>query len=575
MSTTRSSVSWCTSSSLVFALLLPGPAQAGSEEGGPGVLARGAEIFSREWLPDDPRSRAGDGLGPVYNETSCIGCHGLGAPGGAGPVNKNAVILSLARSDLRQRVGPDDDKDRLAGIHPGFLKARSVVLHRFGTDPDYAGWLRALSPATGAEPLANRASARKTPPEASAEVTQEIERFVQDAPSLSRSVTVSRSDQTFRLLVSERNTPALFGAGLIDAVPAEVLARTAAAQDAAIRGRVAHRGEGRVGRFGWKAQTATLREFVLVACANELGLSVPGHFQAASPLDPGAPFKGLDLSQSDCDALIAYVRCLPAPVALRPSSPGGAQVLDEGRKLFESVGCAGCHTPDLGPLRGVYTDLLLHNMGPSLSDGSRSYGGGISPGDARPAEWRTPPLWGFRDSGPYLHDGRARTLEEAVAHHGGQGGASALRYFELSPGSRLRIQAFLKSLVAPPADPIAAVLYATEGEAREARQRRAETEQKFLEESLDDSRRTAEEALVQLGRITEEQRAEASRRERAASAAAAAALLRAETRLRAAQSLERLGKIPAALEYYREIVHDVPDSAPGRSAAERIAALKH
>ena len=65
-------------------------------------------------------------------------------------------------------------------------------------------------------------------------------------------------------------------------------------------------------------------------------------------------------------------------------------------------------------------------------------------------EWRTPPLWGFRDSGPYLHDGRAQTLEQAVAMHGGQGAASALKFFELSPKERLQVEAFLKSLVAPP-----------------------------------------------------------------------------------------------------------------------------
>ena len=66
-------------------------------------------------------------------------------------------------------------------------------------------------------------------------------------------------------------------------------------------------------------------------------------------------------------------------------------------------------------------------------------------------EWRTPPLWGFRDSGPYLHDGRAQTLDEAVAMHGGQGAAAAHRFFELTPRERLQVEAFLKSLVAPPA----------------------------------------------------------------------------------------------------------------------------
>ena len=70
-------------------------------------------------------------------------------------------------------------------------------------------------------------------------------------------------------------------------------------------------------------------------------------------------------------------------------------------------------------------------------------------GPATRQEWRTPPLWGFRDSGPYLHDGRAATLDQAVALHGGEGTSSARRYFMLSPEERLQLQAFLKSLVAP------------------------------------------------------------------------------------------------------------------------------
>ena len=72
------------------------------------------------------------------------------------------------------------------------------------------------------------------------------------------------------------------------------------------------------------------------------------------------------------------------------------------------------------------------------------------PQGATRQEWRTPPLWGFRDSGPYLHDGRAQTLEQAVAMHGGQGAPSAQKFFELSPRERLQVEAFLKSLVAPP-----------------------------------------------------------------------------------------------------------------------------
>jgi CxxC motif-containing protein (DUF1111 family) len=134
----------------------------------------------------------------------------------------------------------------------------------------------------------------------------------------------------------------------------------------------------------------------------------------------------------------------------------------------------------VGDVEGIYSDLLLHDMGPEMADeGSYSDGsddGGDDPlgpllqpavadnkGQARQAgvagvqklrgatkrEWKTPPLWGFRDAGPYLHDGRAQTLDQAVAMHGGQGAAAAQRFFKLSPRERLQVEAFLKSLVAP------------------------------------------------------------------------------------------------------------------------------
>ncbi len=131
---------------------------------------------------------------------------------------------------------------------------------------------------------------------------------------------------------------------------------------------------------------------------------------------------------------------------------------------------------------GIYSDLLIHDMGQDLGDDgsyTESSDGDDEPlvprfsvADGQPVqqpqpaanrvpkgatrtEWRTPPLWGFRDSGPYLHDGRAQTLEQAVAMHGGTGQASALKFFALSPRERLQVESFLKSLVAPPSNHLA------------------------------------------------------------------------------------------------------------------------
>jgi len=142
--------------------------------------------------------------------------------------------------------------------------------------------------------------------------------------------------------------------------------------------------------------------------------------------------------------------------------------------LFGRIGCVSCHSAKLGAVEGLFSDLLLHDMGADTGD-SGSYNGGdpdesteeplnpkltspvfvalskapATPRGATRTEWRTPPLWGLRDSGPYLHDGRAQTIDQAVSFHGGQGAASAHRYFELTPRERLQVDAFLKSLVAP------------------------------------------------------------------------------------------------------------------------------
>jgi hypothetical protein len=197
-------------------------------------------------------------------------------------------------------------------------------------------------------------------------------------------------------------------------------------------------------------------------------LEVPGHHQAASPLDPDAKAARLDLTQDECDALVAYVRSLPPPGVRDPSGPRGSADIPKGHELFHSTGCADCHMPSLGAIRGIYGDLLLHEMGPKLSDPGDYYDSD-EPGslDApKNSEWRTPPLWGFRDSGPYLHDGRARTLEEAVALHGGQGADSARRFRALTVVGRSQVEAFLNSLVAPGAADSPRVPSAPEAEVR-------------------------------------------------------------------------------------------------------------
>ncbi len=566
-----------------------GAVRAQSRTAKPDLVAVGYEIFNREWMPGDPRSHGGDGLGPVYNDTSCVACHNSGGSGGAGPVSKNIDILSaslggavnvfdptaldvvdvpaLARApaspgkpaaaqaasaarppsrasnesaamgsqalaeelghlpatlasikaltkQLRVRAkgrfrspAPAALIEQLAGLHAGFRTSRSVVLHKFGTDPNYDSWRSGALLSESRQQSGVLISGGVGP---TRDVrTEQLVRALQEEIAVERSQTapnasvLDRSADRIRQVRAEmlannptlqqpaiafgtslvsrsqRNPSPLFGLGLIDAIPAEAIeaiANRQANESPGTQGRPSRLKEGRIGRLGWKGQTADVRDFVLTACAVELGLEVPGHHQALIPQAPKYQPPGLDLTSDECDALIAYVRSLPRPIERKATSAAEAEHLAAGKAAFSRIGCASCHTAKVGNVEGLYSDLLLHDMGQemaqqgSYSDSSGDFsdepqGREMPPGVARngpaaPAsnptnmgatrrEWRTPPLWGFRDSGPYLHDGRAQTLEQAVAMHDGQGAKAAQRFFQLSPRERLQVEAFLKSLVAP------------------------------------------------------------------------------------------------------------------------------
>jgi CxxC motif-containing protein (DUF1111 family) len=210
-----------------------------------------------------------------------------------------------------------------------------------------------------------------------------------------------------------------------------------------------------VGRFGWKAQTVSLSQFVQAACANELGLGNPGQAQPRPLGNRSYQPAGFDLTLAQCDQLGEFIGSLPRPVERTPETADARLQVQSGKRLFGSVGCADCHTPDVGHVQGLYSDLLLHRMGQELEGGGDyndspldepAFDPGAGP---HPTEWRTPPLWGVARSAPYLHDGRAATLEDAIRQHGGQGAKSAQRFSSLPAGEQYQLVAFLKTLDTP------------------------------------------------------------------------------------------------------------------------------
>ena len=252
--------------------------------------------------------------------------------------------------------------------------------------------------------------------------------------------------------IAERTTPDVLGFGLLDAVPDSVILSYADPDDRngdGISGRPNRFFDGRLGRFGRKALVPTLREFNAGAFQAEMGItnpSVPDEGTVAgNPLPAGTdPAPDPELSAHRLEMSDAFVRLLAPPSPLKQSSEAR-----RGSAIFTQVGCTGCHVPTLRtgdnsiPALShkevaAYTDLLLHDMGPALAD--------ICFGLATPSEFRTEPLMGLRLATHFLHDGRAKTPEQAIQMHDGEG-ARARDMFEALPAAdRAALLRFLKTL---------------------------------------------------------------------------------------------------------------------------------
>jgi CxxC motif-containing protein (DUF1111 family) len=384
----------------------------------------------------------------MFNARSCAECHRQGGVGGAGPNENNVRLINKVYSN----------HDPQLAKHFGAGQGVAVV-HRQSTAPEYAEWRLALI--------------EKFAPH-EAEVAPRLQLRLQQATSPSTPARVLFCCGVGRPPPFEqRNTPALFGLGQIESIPQSVIDDVAASQEQAIRGHSPRLKEGGRGRFGWKSSTATLAAFNENACAVELGLSTarftpatfdPAAFKSGSSvprttvpqtnasIGPAAPRK-VDMTDADLAALNRFVADLPTPRQI--VDPTRKELIAEGATHFKGIGCADCHRANLGEVAGLYSDLLLHSVGTS---GGGFYGDrGPTPDGKQPDfdivradEFRTPPLWGVADSAPYLHDGSAATLEEAILRHHGQAAPANTAYQQrLSNKEREALLAFLGSLRAP------------------------------------------------------------------------------------------------------------------------------
>jgi CxxC motif-containing protein (DUF1111 family) len=388
----------------------------------------GNSFFNASWTEAPASAEARDGLGPLFNARSCSGCHfkdGKAAPPETGPGPFVGLLLRLSV--------PGDD-----GPVP---------------DPIYGGQLQDQANPNVPVELTPNVRWRERDGE-----FDDGEAYSLIWPEFTVS-NLQHGPMGDGLMMSPRIAPHMVGLGLLEAIPEDRLLALADPHDEdndGISGRLQRHGEA-VGRFGWKADATDVEAQVAGAFAGDMGLTsrvVPmddctdAQTECLAEPNGGEP----EVSDQILDLVTLYSRAVAVPARRAADDP----TVLHGKTLFNEIGCAACHTPSHttgdSPLPELsdqriwpYTDLLLHDMGEGLADDRPL-------GEASGQEWRTPPLWSLgliaSVSGHtrFLHDGRARSLEEAILWHGGEAEAAQRSYVALSAEERDALIVFLEDL---------------------------------------------------------------------------------------------------------------------------------
>jgi len=414
----------------------------------------GNGLFRKDWVSAPSSTQASDGLGPLFNARSCQACHvkdGRGTVPGFDPMERTDAVALL----LRLSVPPRNEAERAR------LDSRELPLL---PDPVYGSQLQNFAV-----------------PGLPAEGRMEIE-YEPVTVALNGGETATLMRPTYRVAdlgygpmrddvqISPRLAQPMIGLGLLEAIhEADILAHAVDKADGIsgkpnwVRDPVT--GKTVLGRFNWKASQPSVVHQSSVAFSNDMGLSTPmfpGHHGECTPAQRGCfdmphgaqPHLGEhEVPAELMDFVGDYSTNLAVP---QRRDADDAHVL-AGKKLFYEANCVACHVPKYVTRRDAarpehrfqliwpYTDLLVHDMGDGLADG-------VAEGDASGREWRTPPLWGIgltktvNPNATYLHDGRARTLLEAILWHGGEAQAARDRVVAMTPEERADLVRFLQSL---------------------------------------------------------------------------------------------------------------------------------
>ncbi len=406
------------------------------------VFEIGDSFFTQNWVTAPASTDARDGLGPMFNAQACSSCHlhdGRGVPASTGDGDLGLL--------LRLSV-PGDGVDNVPLPHPTYgdqLQDRAV-----GGVPAEGQLVISSADVPGA--------------------------YADGTPYVLRAPTYTIESPAFGdlgddVMVSPRLAPQVIGMGLLEAIPeASILANVDPDDTDAdgVSGRPnrvvdPETEETELGRFGWKANAPTVRVQAAGAFNGDMGITsslLPDESctaeQTACVRAPGGGAVGEpEIPDDRLGSVVFYTRTLAVPA----SRDAGDERVQQGAESFVAMGCAACHvdTFTTGSIDVVgvealsdqtihpYTDLLLHDMGGGLADGRPDF-------EATGSEWRTPTLWGLgliddvNGERFLLHDGRARTIVEAILWHGGEGTAAMEAFRTADAATRDALVDFLEAL---------------------------------------------------------------------------------------------------------------------------------
>ena len=399
------------------------------------IFEVGDSFFSQNWVTAPASTHARDGLGPTHNALSCSSCHSHDGRGKPPDSSRDPERGLLIRLSIPGEDGPTDEP-----TYGGQLQDRAVL----GV------------PVEGRIVIVYEEVPGRYPDG----TTYTLRRPVYNVEHLGFGPLHPE------VQMSPRIAPATIGMGLLEAIPEERILSLADPDDAngdGMSGRAnfvwdIRRGEPALGRFGWKASQPTVEQQAASAFLGDIGITSSlfpdENCPSSQEVCRRTPNGGEpEIPDRRLEKVTIYMQTLAVP-AMRDTEN---EVVQQGARLFVQSQCSVCHTPrhetgdthPLAPLRGQvvfpYTDLLLHDMGTGLADNRPD---GLASG----TEWRTPPLWGIglvetvNGHTMFLHDGRARSIEEAILWHGGEAEGSRDYFMGLTAEERRALIRFLRSL---------------------------------------------------------------------------------------------------------------------------------